>query len=523
MLGGMLALASCQDDAKSEAPATVSITSPQADEKVWLNTPLTAEVATAKAGNKVMFYLDGELLGEDTEAPYELMLDTKLYEDGAYTLRTVAQNGSGEQTEATQTINIFNKLFSLEVDDNYLKGYRFAPQEAWLIACDTEGNIIQTDELQNGETINVNRHDRKDEKLIITLVKSYLGRKGNQYVIIDSYQDIPPNAWFFRGYRPADKSVIGTAEVNYEVPGGMRSMAYAANALVALNNADRFHWANLEIFEEPTDLFITNHTLDGGAATYAWLDDVRVGQERSLGSDDFQPMQLMQRVSFPPVDEMYFSASGISEQTGGYYNLLAHSWGDEVVDELLIHHPEGLFDRYHYSVSIVKENVTYRRKGTDAIKSNYTVPEVSADVVEEGQGALIQVQGEYGADFVEGRWNYYSFQDSTTDVVAWYVHAPIDGGECRAHLHELPAKITDRHVLIGEAQMNMEYKSLELVNYDSVSSLPSYLNTRYQSEVQSALGAREDVTIQATEAQGGRSVGSLPKSVIQEIEELRQQ
>lgn len=67
----MLALASCQEDVKNETLSAITITSPQAGEKVWLNAPLKVEIATPPAGSKVMFYLDDELLGEDAEAPYE--------------------------------------------------------------------------------------------------------------------------------------------------------------------------------------------------------------------------------------------------------------------------------------------------------------------------------------------------------------------------------------------------------------------------------------------------------------------
>ena len=72
-------LASCKDEMKDEEMPTVSITAPQADTKVWLETTLAAEVMDNQGVSKVEFYLDGELLGEDTEAPYELMLDTKQY------------------------------------------------------------------------------------------------------------------------------------------------------------------------------------------------------------------------------------------------------------------------------------------------------------------------------------------------------------------------------------------------------------------------------------------------------------
>ncbi len=249
------------------------------------------------------------------------MLDTKQYEDGAYTLRTVVQSGDGEPAEAVQTINIFNKLFSLKVDNNYLKGWTFAPKEAWLIACDTEGNIIQAEELQNGETINIDRQDRTDEELIVTLVKVYVGSDNDRFVSIDSYQDIAPNAWFFRGYTPTEKSVIGTAEIAYAIPNEMQTLVTASKANVSLSTVDEGYQASLDILEEPAGLFVANNAQDGSSANYAWLDGIRVDQQYDLDAGDFKPMKLMQQVSIPPADDLYLSVSGISEEIETYCDL----------------------------------------------------------------------------------------------------------------------------------------------------------------------------------------------------------
>ena len=109
-LASMLLLASCQEDFKDEVQPTISITSPAAGQKIWLDAPLTVDATDEQGVSKVAFYLDDELIGEDTEAPYELMLNTKEYEDGDYVLRTVAYDGSGNQTEVEREIEVFNTL-----------------------------------------------------------------------------------------------------------------------------------------------------------------------------------------------------------------------------------------------------------------------------------------------------------------------------------------------------------------------------------------------------------------------------
>ena len=518
----VISMASCQEDVKSEAPAAIIVTSPQKGEKVWLNTLLKAETATEQADGKVMFYLNDELVGEDGEAPYEVMLNTRQYEDGAYTLRTVIQNGSGEPTEAVQTINIFNKLFSLKVDDNYLEGQTYAPKEAWLIVCDTEGNIIRTEELQNGETINIDREDRTDEKLIITLVHIFASMGDHKEVWIESYQDIAPNAWCYRGFTSNNQPTIGTAQVDYTIPSGMQTTISASNAYAWLSEVNEGYQASLTISEEPAELFIANNDQDIGEASYAWLKDIRVDEQYNLEAKDFLPMKLMKQVSFSPSEEVYFNVRGYNKQAKVSHRLLDYRNRDGAPEQLSIYHPEGLFDSYYHYVSMKQGQVTYYHAGNDVLKGAYEVPEVYADVTEEGREYRIQIQGNYEADFAVGHWGYYTLDNGITEAVNWYVNSSVSEGEYRPQLLQLPAEIINRHPLVGDAQQNMRYRSTTLYNYDSIASLSDFLKNRYQADIEPTFGAREEISIRATDSQGGRTMGSVPKSFAEKIEALRQ-
>ncbi len=519
----VLSLASCQEDVKNETASTITITSPQAGEKIWLDASLKAEIATPAAGSKVQFYLNDELVGEDTEAPYEVMLDTKQYKDGAYTLRTVVQSGDGEPTEAIQQINIFNKLFSLKVDDNYLGEQTYLPKEAWLIVCDTEGNIIQTEELRNGETVDIDRKDRMDKGLIISIAMTYRFNDNNRHLIIESYQDIAPNLWFLRGSSTTNRPVIGTAQVDYGVPEGMQTLASASNAYASLSTFGTGYRASLDILEEPVGLFVANNAKDGSAASYAWLDNIRVDQQYKLESEDFQPMKLMQQVSIPPVDGLYISIKGSVSQMETDYEFFEYNERDDVASELFVYHPDGSFDSYHHSIFLDGGEVTYYHAGSDPLESAYKIPEASANVIKEGlRERRIQIQGNYEADFAKGHWEYVAFKDSIWESVAWYVRSSINEGEYRARLHQLPTEITNSHPLVGDSQQDMQYKATYLPNYDSIQSLSDYLNIRYQADGKVPYGALEEISIRATDSQGGRSTGRLPESVAKEIEALRQ-
>ena len=523
IVAAVLSLTSCQEDVKDERQPTLSITSPTAGQKIWLEAPLSVAAADEQGVNKVMFYIDDELVGEDTEAPFELMLDTKAYEDGAYTLRTVAYDASENQTEAVQEIEIFNKLFSVKVEDNYLNGHRFAPHEAWIITTDNEGKLIQTMEIQNGETFTVNRNGREDEKLTISLLTINDYDSNDEFVNVHTYQDISPNEWLLKGYTELDQTILGTAQVNFTVSGETQTMASSSNAAVSFFPATdgEGYEVSMDIIKEPAGLFIANNATDGSSARYASLDAIRVGDQYSLTVDDFKPMVLLQNISLGEADYAYVSVSATNEEIGSYYKLFHHSSKDnEVPSELSVYHPEEMFDEYSHYITIRQNELTYRASGRDALKSRYEVPQLSTDVVNGGNE--IHVQGEFSADFGQGHREYFQQGDNGHQVLNWYVHAVMSEGRLQLKNHTLPAEILEKHSFIAEAVNYMEYKYTRVVNYTNIESFSEYMENIYRADDQSPLRGREEVSIRASGASNGRSIQDLlPEEMRMKLEEYR--
>lgn len=88
---------------------TVSITAPAASATVGGSAvSITATAADDVAVSKVRFEIDGNLLSEDTTAPYSATWNTTLVSDGAHTIAAKAYDGLGQITTATVSVTVVN-------------------------------------------------------------------------------------------------------------------------------------------------------------------------------------------------------------------------------------------------------------------------------------------------------------------------------------------------------------------------------------------------------------------------------
>ena len=95
-------------------PPSVSITEPAA------NSTLTGTVSFKASASdnvgiitKVGFYVNANLVVEDTTAPYETQINTETYSNGAYTLKAVAYDSS-LSTESSLSVTIANSQSDVE-------------------------------------------------------------------------------------------------------------------------------------------------------------------------------------------------------------------------------------------------------------------------------------------------------------------------------------------------------------------------------------------------------------------------
>jgi len=90
------------------APPEVSITSPKDGAIVSGTITVKVDASDNVGVDRVEFYLDGDLLTEDTEPPFEYELDTTTKADGEHTLKAVAYDIEGNHAEDQVSITIDN-------------------------------------------------------------------------------------------------------------------------------------------------------------------------------------------------------------------------------------------------------------------------------------------------------------------------------------------------------------------------------------------------------------------------------
>jgi hypothetical protein len=63
--------------------------------------------------SKVSFYVNNNLISEDTSAPYEALINTQAYSNGAYTLKAVVSDGR-QTAESSVSVNFSNSVIDTE-------------------------------------------------------------------------------------------------------------------------------------------------------------------------------------------------------------------------------------------------------------------------------------------------------------------------------------------------------------------------------------------------------------------------
>jgi len=91
-------------------PPTVVFLSPA--ENALISSTATIEATATDNFNiaKVEFYLNNELLGQTTSSPYKLDFNTTIYPNGKYSLKAVAYDEAGNQSQTVVVVEVANNV-----------------------------------------------------------------------------------------------------------------------------------------------------------------------------------------------------------------------------------------------------------------------------------------------------------------------------------------------------------------------------------------------------------------------------
>ena len=504
-------LASCQDEMKDEEMPTVSITSPQADTKLWSEVTASAEVIDNQEVSKVAFYLDDELLGEDAEAPYELSFDSKQYEDGPHRLKTVAYDGSNNQSEATRNIEIFNKLLKVTTGAGYLSDSD-PMTRTWMVVSDISGRILQTEELQNSNNFTFNRPDDFEDTLLsVTIITidndSYGSAKANTYF------GIRPSEWRLDGkFNSENPTALG------EVTGSFTSPQYnfynhALNGQVNANaNFDDFsdkQWQidfSTIIYQDPAHMYIALFP-ENEPASYKLIDPIQPGEHYELATTDFTPMEIMKTVSLPPVEWASLRISGYygSEEKESYG--VSSSGLNQDKTSITAYFPKDIFSSFEYTISARRGNVWYYGSHKGELPGNYEIPETIQLTVVNADRNNFEATVSHPRSYSIVNWGGYN-SSRTFDRMSWVVYGSNDQ-KLKFVTPRFPEVIAENyrmHPLLVEEMNSLPYASINLVNRGDISSFEEYTAKVFeQANVSDQIETYESITVYPNSENGRTS------------------
>lgn len=156
-LGLVFLLFSCGKDEPllpTDEAHLVSLELSRSSEKLYNEVKVISKVEGDVKVEKVVFFLNENLLGEKTEAPYEILWNTKNVDDGKYSMKIVVYGGNGTKSEVSQDVVVKNTLLSVKTEDGYIKNEQKHKLESWIFLSDKNGNIVgDLQQLTNGASL----------------------------------------------------------------------------------------------------------------------------------------------------------------------------------------------------------------------------------------------------------------------------------------------------------------------------------------------------------------------------------
>ena len=500
-LASMLLLASCQEDFKDEDQPTISITSPAAGQKVWLETPLSVEASDEQGVSKVAFYLNDELVGEDTEAPYEWMLNTQEYEDGDYVLRTVAHDGTGNQTEVEQEIEVFNNLLKVEVEEGYHKDNNL---RQWVIVSNAEGSVLQTEELKNGTTAIFGRPEGFNESFSVTLLSIDERSNDDYWTFATTYTGATPDHWVMpSSTNGEERMVLGTATGSFITPDGNYRVSSPNGTFYSTSNIyyedGKQTEFSFDTYENPAQLYVAALPYQQ-APQYASLKNIQPEGHYELTADDMVPMKVHKTINLPSVNDALMLVRGHYEGDEGYHTASRSYW-DELTNQLPVYLPEGVFNDFTYSLDADLGDFSYYRSDNGSMPDSYDIPALAPGIIHSAQFGdfSASVDGQY--DYAHASWFDYD-EEQSVSLMAWSVLGSSDE-ELQWTVSDLPKEINELYPFLPARMNEMQFVRLQVVNRDNIASYEEYLATlnKVQDEV---VKVHEAVSLKADEHQNSR-------------------
>ncbi len=138
---------------KDEQPPRIMFSSHTEMEKVWNTETFTMEALDNVGVVRIEFFVNGSIFATLTTPPWEVMLDTRTYEDGTITIAAKAYDEEGNMSEETSLVLIIeNTLLVLTIQEDYLYEGVTLQERCPIILTASDGSLLGHALMGNGES-----------------------------------------------------------------------------------------------------------------------------------------------------------------------------------------------------------------------------------------------------------------------------------------------------------------------------------------------------------------------------------
>jgi hypothetical protein len=486
--------------------------------------------------DKVAFFLNDQPLGEDEEAPYEFLWNTREEEDGPYALKAIAYNEGGE-AEASQEVVVKNTLLVINIENGYNQTREGEERDAWIYLSDKNGNALgEAQQAVEGSRLVFYRPtDFNSDTIYLNRLNydSYFPEhyeKPYKYLTLITYPNFSLSELHLKASPVSERPAsLGLADVTVENDfDGTRAFDYATE----LPNSSGKTFSAYGPFISYS--FSVHEESVKGISTYetSWYPDKIKEREKYIRLDDFEPGKKYnfhtseykamnaQTISIPFSYEsmMIYSYGYLNNEEEQAVNIDFLSSYDGAINEFMFFSTD-LVPVYYTNLSVSSQNkrlyTSMQGKAPDLI----SMPDISASITQgDGNNILTNTQGTF--DIGSASWQHYTNTEAESYAVRRILYFSNQSDISYAQ-PEVPAKLLEQYPELNE---EMEHQSNYLLDNSRLTTYNDIIKYWFTDEFSGReYGSFTSLTIYPEKEEGGRMLEGARMSGGKDTEKQKEQ
>lgn len=436
LIASLLLLQACDDESepKDTTAPEVSFTNITADMTVWNTVPISVNASDDKAIEKVDVFVGANLLTTLTESPFETTWDSNTVDDGTYIIKVVVTDESGNTAEAEISIKVLNTLVTINIPAHQLYQEEGYSERGFVFLSDDDGNVIASQEYQNGSTVALKSTDFNGERFFLSEVYLETYEDNDTQFQVRTFAAIERGkTWVLLTEFEEDDLYAGEAGLNFTNFADDTNYRGVANRDVVYPDITHTE-ATVRLIKSPGKLYVVrdNYMDEEGPLAYNIYSGIVVGENTIDLSQVTKPLTKVV-ATFP--EGTMFAGVGLT----GYpvandytepYEVGYFGTGSGVLT-LDVYYPGTDFAGYFIETFYETENVYYSR-GTNA--TTFDLPGIENDIDFSFANGKLSYSATGNFDLVST-----SFENQTEDSY-WSLIFP-EGTDKSIPVFDLPAEL----------------------------------------------------------------------------------